>query len=335
MHTHSIDYRADRGSRGLVNRGYFVWFGLPDNPLCWLLGHAPRVVLVEARRVDPYVYIDCRRCGRRYAGRTTPVPVASARDPYLRGNIEADTDRRGHWGAVKAEASAQVVIGKGHTLAGISVGLGGLGSETPIDVAVSLPGLAVYANTSLGRRVCEKITRGQGSREFRFEVDGGFRDGRDWTLRLTPWARKHESATADPWWVRGWRVRLHPADRLWGERRYTYEPVGEPVEATVRMPDGDDHPVTLQLRRETFGRPRGGPQRHGWTVDWHCDGGIPYRSDRSWKGDTIIGSGAAVTDAAVDAGRWPADACAAIADSLAKMRSRYGWRAPEPEVQTG
>ena len=49
-------------------------------------------------------------------------------------------------------------------------------------------------------------------------------------------------------------VRIDPRDVVLGERRYSYADVGDRVPAVVRMPHGDDHVVTLQLQRQTFGR---------------------------------------------------------------------------------
>jgi hypothetical protein len=334
MHAHMIDYNERDGrDRGhWSNRGYTLWLNLPSNPACWLLGHRPRVVVVTPTTMAAYAYLDCRWCGRRHHDPERRLTAATAQ---ARGaQIEANTDRRIGWGGCQAEFHAQVVLGHGqvHT-AGLSVGLGGLGSETPIDVAAYVPLAGLYLHTSLGGRLAERLTGGTGSREFQVVFDGPRQEVGRCQLQVTPWGRKHETRQADPWWVRGKTFHLSPLDRLWGERRYTYAAEGDPVEAIVRMPDGDDHPVILQLLRQRYGRPRGGRQIYTWSAAWSSRAGIPFRRD-GWKGDGVHGSSVAVSADAVRAGRWPQEAVARIAVRVAGDRARYDWKPATAEATT-
>jgi hypothetical protein len=148
-------------------------------------------------------------------------------------------------------------------------------------------------------------------------------DGR---LRWQLWAKAGERSRSDPWWQHG-TITLDPRDRLFGPRQYAYDTVGEPVTATVRMPHGDDHEVTLTLQRCTFGR-RTRRRFHSWTVDWSSSHGIP----QGLRGRTVHGSAVTVTAESVTAGAWPAEATARVALTLTEDRTRYGFQPPASDA---
>lgn len=367
MHTHVLN----RSSSRRWSREAYAHFHLPDNPLCWLRGHSPRVRVIRPTYGYAWRKVDCRVCGRHWHGDTGAsidywvdrairdgdtrprYQVAQdVREEHLRRQIEVveehgatyverGIERRQGWERQGTEeASVSLYLGRGVHDLGWSLGVGGLGSETPLDAALYVPGVSVYAKTSLGRRWAHLLTErltpgGGGSREHEVLLSRGSRHDvvREPVLTVTAWGPKHEWHRDDPWWAKRVRWSLNPLDRLWGTARYSYEDVAGPHSAVVRMPDGDEHLVDVTLRRQTFGRPRGGRQQQSWSVDWRCDAGIPYRH-HDWKGDTVHGSGVSVTDDAVRARRWVVDAVAAIAADVSRMRSREGWTLPDKPILT-
>ena len=136
------------------------------------------------------------------------------------------------------------------------------------------------------------------------------------------WAKRDHWSKADPKWMQG-SVLVDPRDIIFGPKRYSYADHGDPVTVTVRMPHGDDHPITVRLRRQTYGRTRG-RKRLGWTVDVDSPG-IPTKPGGRGQ---IMGLGVPVSAGSVRAGTWPLEAAAAVAERLTGYRTREGW-APE------
>ena len=194
--------------------------------------------------------------------------------------------------------------------------VGNAGSEHTLAAHARLGPLgALYLHTeSFGTWLQRRLNpTGHHSRVVGLHVeDGRFR----WEL----WAKRDVFLSAGPAWMQG-SVRIDPRDIVLGERRYSYADVGDRVPAVVRMPHGDDHVVTLQLQRQTFGRARG-PKRETWAVNWECKGGIPTKPGGRGR---VSGSGVKVFDPA-EADTWVGEAVAAVAHALAGDRARYGYR---------
>lgn len=321
MHTHSINYQADRpeSDRYLFNRGYFLWAELPTNPVCWLLGHFPRVHVVEPSRPGwgkGWGYIACRVCGNRHTrvrdyamkefrpGETATerqarldeahdALMAAYRDPVRRRAIERDTDRRSGWDVTKIEPHAQVVVSRPSAEFSLRLHVGGLGSETPWDAHATIAGTGVYAGLGgIGGRLAQWISRGKGADLSAYL--------HDWTLRWKLW--REEDSSGSRWRVnrrgqrvfQSWRSRdgwvsVNLRDHLHGgPLRYSYEDRDEQRTAFVVTTEGTEHMVDFQLQLQTRARPRG-PRQHSVTAHWTCEEGIPVRN-HEWKGDCTISS---------------------------------------------
>lgn len=327
---HSIDYRAGRRSPGRINRGFWL-HGIPRlMPLCRLLGHRPVVDGVNYGRAEVpgrrSRWVCCDRCGARLAqpvdsdleiGQpyTDPLPAPTP----AAGTKEAAASLYGARGVL----GGQVVVWGGHRGVSVQAKVGHAGSENTLAGHVHLGRLgALYLHTEghgtwLQRRL---NPTGYDSRVVGIDIAGG---RFQWEL----WAKRNESSHDDPWWMRG-SVRIDPRDIVLGPLRYSYEDVSGPVTAMVRMPQGDDHEVTLQLQRRTHGRARSRRTVDGWTCHWSARPGIP--TERGGRGG-IWGSGVDLnphTDPArLD---WVGEACAAIAAHLAKDRARNGYAPADP-----
>jgi hypothetical protein len=313
---HTIDYRADRDSPGLINRGFWL-NGTPRlMPLCRLRGHRPVVDGIDSRMSPRVRWAVCDRCGTRLQ---QPVdPDLELGQPYTDPLPDAPTNPRGAIGG-------QIVIWGAHPGLSVEAKVGNMGSENTLAGHVHLGKLgALYLHTErhgtwLQRRLnpC-----GWESRVIGLSVGHG-------RLHWQLWAPRNTSSRADPRWMQG-SVRVDPRDVLLGPRLYDYTDVGEPLLTTVRMPAGDDHHVRLQLQQRTFGRKRLTRRHEAWVVDWSTlpgQPGIETRSDR--PGREIVASRvdlAPTTDPT--RADWAAEACGAIAADLTRDRARYGWRAP-------
>jgi len=256
--------------------------------------------------------------GQRYTGSFTPVadlPEHGKGVPAAPGTEDA-VEQPGPWPVQPAGTlGAELVIGRGAST-GIGVKVGNAGSEQVLAADIGIAGLFhLYVHTERhGQRVQRRLNpRGYHSRVTSIAVH----DRRVWTQM---WARRNEWSSTDPWWMHG-TFRLDPRDVLLGELRYTYDTIGERRDGTVRMPEGDDHQVTLQLQKQTLARRRG-RGRTKWIVEWPSHDGVPVRN-HEWKGDEVFGSSVDVPYEAVESGRWPAVACAEIAAQCSRDRARY------------
>lgn len=317
LHWFTVDYRERDGTQRvhLVNRGFWL-SGLPRLILlCRLRGHRPVVDGTEGYRGRPgYRWVTCDRCGVRTHPQGPIDADLALRQPYT-------GDLPGPWPASpRGTFGGQIVVGKLFGGASAQFKVGNAGSEHVLAGHVRLNPLgALYLHVEdFGRGIQRRLNpRGYHSRVV--EVDVG-----DGHLRWKLWARRDEWSRSDPWWMSG-SMQIDPRTILWGPLRYSYEDVGGPVPATVRMPHGDDHGVTLQLQRRELGRRGLRRRRVAWVVDWECLGGIPTRGDRGG----VTASSVEVSSPAVDESGWPEEACAAIAAGLTRERARHGFQPME------
>jgi hypothetical protein len=318
MFAHSTDYRDREGGRRgtLLDRGF--WIHHLPRPLlsCRALGHRPVVDGTTGTRPGRpgYRWVACDRCGLR--------PESLVDLDAGRWNIGDRYDQAVPpcmWPRATGTLGGQVIIGKSFSGASIGIAVGSAGDDHPLAANVRLNPLgALYLHTDrFGTWLQRRLNpTGHDTRVIELDVTEG-------TLHWRLWAKRNEWSSSTPRWRDG-SFGIDPRDRLLGPVRGSYEDVGEPVTATVRMPDGDDHEVVLKLQRKRVGRRRG-TGKLSWSVDWSTRQGIPFRRD-SWKGDTVHASAIAASDVAVEKGRWAAEACAAIAADVSEMRTRYRWR---------
>jgi hypothetical protein len=317
LHAFATDYLKQDGPKPgmLAHRAFHVMYVPRLILACRVLGHRAVVDGTEGTGRRPgYRWVCCDRCGLR----TDPQGDLDA-ERWSVGDVY-DAELPGPWPRATGGLSAEVVVGKNIPGASISVAVGSAGDENTLAAHVRLSPLgAVYVHTEqFGTWLQRRLNpTGYDTRV----VEAGIGDGR---LHWRIWAKQNEHSTATSRWRDG-SVVVDPRDRLLGELRYSYEPVGEPVTAVVRMPEGDDHEVTLTLQRVRRGRRRG-TGKLSWSADWSSEKGIPFRRN-SWKGNEVGSSSVDVSDAAVDQGRWAEEACAAIAVRVSAMRTRYRWRA--------
>lgn len=341
MRTHSVDYRKDRpNDPKLLHRGFWVYDVPRLTVLCRLLGHRPIVDGTEGIGERPGSrWVACDRCGIRPEpqGHLDPAQwdIGQTYDgEYLERElsprVREQLAKRGHtenlgkpgaWPSRPASTvGAELVLGRSSST-GISLKVGNPGSEQTLAADAGVTGLFhLYLHTEdHGRWIQRRLNpTGYESRVIEADIHHG-------RLHTKLWARRDSRSKSDPWWMHG-TVRLDPRDILLGEARYSWEDIGEPVTATVRMPEGDDHEVVLTLQKWTHSRARG-RKSFTWRVDWRSKNGIPIRN-HDWKGDEVFASTVDVSAAAVDNGHWAAEACAAIAADCSRDRARYTYRPP-------
>jgi hypothetical protein len=345
MRAHSLNYieRDGRRSGELVNRGFWLFSVPRPLILCRLFGHRPVVDGTTGfRDNDPGSrWVVCDRCGvrphpqgvleptvwnigDRYTGAWVDPPPADRdvafavlkRSGYQLPGPWADSETTGQLGG-------QIVLGVRHDpKIGFTFKVGNKGSEHTLAADFHLPWIgSLYLHTErFGAWLVRCLNpTGYHSRVVSVEAHNGH-------LYWRLWAKRDEQSRDDPWWMSG-DVQIDPRTILLGAKRYAYEDCGAKVSATVRMPHGDDHPVVLQLQRQTFGRMRG-RKRLSWAVDWDAPKGISTEPGGRGR---IYGSGVKVSDASVKAGGWPTEAASLIAVRLTEDRRRYDWT-PEPAV---
>ncbi|MEU0937598.1 hypothetical protein [Embleya sp. NPDC005971] len=340
MHWHTIDYRKRDGGtppHTLLHRGF--WLHLPRaTPVCRLLGHRPVVDgttgVLPGERGSRWVC--CDRCGIRCNPQGHLDPLRwDIGDPYdgdhhapagapsfaaLPTRVPAD-QLPGPWAADPTGViGGELVVGTGILGTGFDLKLGNGGSEQTLAASISLYPLgSLYLHTEgYGTWLQRRLNpTGYNSKVVSLHAYMG---KLCWKLGTN----RNEWSKDTPRWRDG-HIVIDPRDRILGPRRHTYDRVGAPVTATVRMPHGDDHQVTLQLERCTTGRNKG-RKTTSWSVDWDCHG-IPSRPDGTGR---YMGSAVTVSDRSVEAGTWPHHATAAIAASITTSRDRHGWPAPTP-----
>lgn len=85
-------FRSHRDTPGMF-RGHLT-FGLPDNPICWLLGHSARVEIVEPNYIPPYRVVRCRWCDRQYHSPLTEKVIADMIDELVATGTPRHSARR-------------------------------------------------------------------------------------------------------------------------------------------------------------------------------------------------------------------------------------------------
>ncbi|OPC84225.1 hypothetical protein B4N89_27790 [Embleya scabrispora] len=339
MHWHSIDYRKRDGAKPGTpfDRGF--WLHLPRAmPLCRLVGH--RAVVDGTTGFGPddpgSRWVCCDRCGTRPDPQGHLDPARwNIGDPYdderapephhpLGRPTRATSEVPGPWRtSPEGVIGGQVVVGKTFGGIGIDLKLGHAGSEHTLAASITLNPLgAVYIHTEGYGTWLQRRLNPTGYHPKRIEFRT-YKGSVYWTLGTD----RDSYSKGDPRWRHGSTV-IDPRDRILGPRRHTYDKVGDPVTATVRMPHGDDHGVTLQLERCTTGRARG-RKTTSWSVDWESNG-IPYKPDGTGR---YTGSAVTVSDRSVQAGTWPHHATAAIAASITTSRDRHRWPVPTAAVE--
>lgn len=351
MRSHIVNYKnrtsaqeARRGTpwwrRHLVNVGFFL-DQVPRVVIrCRLVGHRSIVDGSDTTRVGRPAarWVVCDRCGIRPDPQGTLDPQAWAPgDPYT-GPVAAsaahlrvvrddlfDQNQAGGWqlpGPYPTHPTGglggQLVIAANPFGVGFEVKVGNRGSERPLAAAVYLGWLgALYLHTEeIGEWWQRRLNpAGYQSRVVEVRLDRA-------QLRWKLWARRDERSSTDPWWMGG-TVSFRWRDKLLGHRRYSFTDVpGGVVARLVRMPEGD-YLVNLTLQTVTVGRRRWRKTRRPYSVDWATLGrGIPTKGPLRGR---VFGSSVTVSDQAVNAGTWPAEAVAAIGLRMAKDRTREGW----------
>jgi hypothetical protein len=312
LHAYSVNYRK-RGDRdALIDRGFWI-HNLPRIvPTCRLRGHKPVVDGTEGTEWrQGYRWVCCDRCGLRTRPQMELDPDRwSIGDPYP--DVPA-----GAWPAARGTLGGQLQLGRGWSASfAVHMEVGYGGSDDTLAGHISLGPLgALYLHTEdFGTGLQRRLNPvGYQSRVTELGVA-------DALLYWRVWAPGDGWSQGTPRWRHGF-TSVGVRDRLLGPVRFSYE-VRAQTSGTVRMPDGDDHPVTLKLERQIRRRKRGRATL-SWRADWSCRTGIPEGFDRS-----ISASSVAVSDAAVDENRWAQEACAAIAADISAQRTRRGWAPP-------
>lgn len=197
-------FRSHQNTPGMF-RGH-LHFGVPVNPVCWLLGHRAKVTVVEPKFSDPYRVIRCTVCDRRHndpaieqmaiadymeqgmSRRDAAKKVAAGqvetarRDPRMVGR-GIDPRSPGWQGRESESVNLEAVWyptyyaktwrwGRVIDNLGFRIHTGGRGSETPIDLSVHAGVGSVYLSTSMFGRATEFLGRGH-KREFSLLTHGG------------------------------------------------------------------------------------------------------------------------------------------------------------------
>lgn len=351
MRVSTVDYLDRDGSTPgrLFDRGWWLRDVPRPMPVCRLLGHRPvvdgtgtpgehsghvaRWVACDrcGVRPDPQGVLDPEQwdIGQPYTGPFVTPPWAG-----LEGVARTEAMKRtkgwrhpGPWPRRPTGViGGQLVIGRSIPGAGLGVKVGNAASEHVLEATAHVGPLGFIGvhTEHLGQGVQRRLNpKGYESRVVEASIHGG-------RLHWKLWAKRDSWTRGTPRWRDG-SVRIDLRDILLGEARYTYELREGPVDAVVRMPEGDDHDVKLTLTLCRLGRPRGRRSIGSWEVEWTSVPGIPFRRD-SWKGNNVHGSAVSVSAAAVRQGRWVQEASAAIAAQISADRSRYGWR-PDTEAE--
>jgi hypothetical protein len=356
---HVVDYqRRDGGSgrswRQPAHLGFWLYKVPRPMLACRLFGHKPVTDGHDTRYGKSARWVCCARCGERGRPQGNLDPAvyplgARYRGPW--GEAWPDEDSPAYWEKIrklKAEGvkadqvrgfdlpgpiprggsgtlGGELVIGRsaGGRL-GFEVKVGNPGSEHVLAAQLGLGWLgALYLHTSDGYgRWVQRRLNPDGYDSRLISVEFGLDE-----VRWRWWSRRdNHDGVRESWWRNG-GIHLRPLDRLLGRKRYRYTAVpGCTTSRIVRLPEGD-YLVELTLQRQTHGRARG-PKRRTWSVDWQTPRGgkgLPFKRHDDWKGNCVYGSGVAVSDASVQAGTWAAEAAAAIAANVTRMRTREGW----------
>jgi hypothetical protein len=339
--TNYLEDRRENYSGKILDRGFYLHDVPRLIPLCRLLGHKPVVCGTAPTRPEApgYRWVCCDRCGvrpepqgsldpakfnigARYAGPWgDPLPAKPTKRRDVVKSLKGRYFPPGPWPTrATGELGGQLVLGRSFGGVGIELEIGAAGDDHTVSANVRLDRLgALYLHASRhGQWLQRRLNnRDHDSRviEFAFEHNG---------FRWRIWAKSGEWSRDRPWWQDG-SICLDPRELLWGATQNWFVDVGSPEATVVRMPDGDDHEVILQLLRHYVGRPRGKRREKGWVVNWDCPSGIPYRINDGWKGGCAYGSGVEVSSKSVEDRTWSREASVAIAAAMTRQRTRYDY----------
>lgn len=290
MHTFAIKEKARGG--GLAGR-FFCHFEVPNNPVCWLFGHFPKVKVTHYGRGaenDPdmrrtNVWVECRVCGLRYS---PPAYATKVRDDdwkareldykkrlIANGPGEGARGRDGY-GHSKVELGAELYLYKPTKARfrsgwGFRLHVGGRGSETPFDAHFEIPLFAGYWKIGgIGGRYAEWLGRGH-KRDISLSIHGGqlwwklwYDDdgGHDDHHRCEKWKRPPWPWSMGRHKYRSWRclrdgnIELNPVDAWFGSPKYHYDKSEEWRTALVVIGQFPGDEYLVKFRREPWVRHR-------------------------------------------------------------------------------
>lgn len=286
-------FRSHKDRPGMF-RGH-AKFELPDNPICWLTGHHPKVEVIDSRfaGMQSWVKVTCRVCGRRY--QEDPDMVGSIAKSYNTpelarelvaarvGNARHDPkqyaagiNRRRGWWANDAGVNVEAHWWgfdrrKIADNLGFRIHLGDTGSETPYDFYVGAGVASAYLTVETNGRLAEVLGRGH-KRDLSVKVhdgavwwkvwydgDGGYDEHHrcdSWRQpKLWPWSRGRRK-------YRGWmclrdgNLDLNPATALWDRPKCRRVEL-EKKSAFVEPTPGERYLVEFTLQREVRSREHG------------------------------------------------------------------------------
>lgn len=256
------------------------------------------------RRARPGYFHHLRRFLTIYRGNPDAPDYNERRGKLFAGHLETIVKKP------RAEFSARFHIGT-------------KGSETPFDGHLTILGTGVYWGIESGGRLAGWITREKRhqyeGRDFAVSIcDGSL------SLRLWVHADTGEHGEFAKW--RSAYISLSILDRIYGQKKYTYENLAEALIA-IDMPEGT-YPVRATLQLQKHGRPKSKRHVDSHTVDVEAPKGIPTHYDKSggWKGDRTYGFGVAVKRHGDD---WALDAKNAITARVFQYRADSGFREPQ------
>jgi hypothetical protein len=324
MHTFTVDRAKDRPDpRVLLHRSYYA-NGVPRiMAVCRLLGHKPVVDGYDSNygpgTEQRARWVACDRCGVR---------------PEPQGSLDPDQWQLGqpYTGPVSTARRLSATVVKQLARKGITPATSGqpgpwpaqptgdLGAELVIGRSTSL-GIGVTIGTEgFGKWVQRRLNpAGYHDRQIGLDVHNG-------RLWWKVWARENESRSTDPKWMEG-NAPIDPRHYLFGPRRNRKISETDRVPATVYMPEGDTHQVTVHLQQWETRRTRGRATTY-WMAQWDCQAGIPVRN-HDWKGDETFSCAWMIEGVTPDNPRWPYILAAKAAEQCTRDRARYGYRAPE------
>lgn len=333
MYMHDVDYikERDSGQQNMYHHhGWFANLNLPDNPLCWLKGHTPSLHIHPLTHpngrdgITEYRWIECKVCGRRSTRQVPPSPT-----PINYEGILKSTDCRNGWQGRDAEFSAETVVRKPVSEASVRFHLGSRGSETPVDVHLTVAGTGIYLSTSLFSRTADVITQSKG-RELKLSLYDG-------SLCWKLWTDEDHSCSSDKmrrfggkyrsWLCRDGSISVKPLDYLYGgSPKYSYTDVDGPKSVLLVTAEGTEHNVDLTLQRQRLSRPKG-PYTESWIVKWESKEGIPVRHN-DWKGDCFYSSAVKLPgdNKMPYLGDWVTEALDALRIRVTKDRNHYEWK---------
>jgi hypothetical protein len=269
-------FRSHKETSGMF-RGH-ARFTLPDNPVCWLTGHHPKLQVVEPTYSagEAWVKVTCAWCGRRYrenpdlAGgiaRDYDTPAKrrelaarraenARRDPanYLRGverrqgwnTNDAGVNVEAHWWGFKPAKMADNL--------GFRIHFGDTYSETPYDFWAGAGVASVYLTIEANGRFAEWIGRGH-KRDLSLKIHDR---SLWWKLWYDGEQGNAEHHRCDSWrqpklwpWSagrrkhRGWmclrdgNIDLNPVDAFYGSRLWLRDESFGEEKATTLVHVGD------------------------------------------------------------------------------------------------